>query len=69
MFMRDFIHLFFHLFKGISEFVLHPVPTVVAEGSVARFSCSVTSSPPATITWELNQSTLPLQTNRCLQML
>ncbi|XP_020559623.1 protogenin B [Oryzias latipes] len=49
---------------SISDFVLHPVPTVVPEGSIARFSCSVTSSPPATITWELNQSTLPLQTNR-----
>ncbi|KAM6936966.1 protogenin B-like [Xenentodon cancila] len=48
----------------ISEFVLHPVPMVVLEGSVARFSCAVTSSPPATITWELNQSTLPLQTDR-----
>nr|XP_046249244.1 protogenin B-like [Scatophagus argus] len=48
----------------ISEFVFHPVPMVVTEGSVARFSCAVTSSPPATITWELNQSTLPLQTDR-----
>ncbi|XP_010744718.2 protogenin B [Larimichthys crocea] len=49
---------------SISEFVLHPVPMVVTEGSVARFSCAVTSTPPATITWELNQSTLPLQTDR-----
>ncbi|XP_071352541.1 protogenin B-like [Trachinotus anak] len=49
---------------SISEFVLHPVPMVVTEGSVARFSCAVTSSPLATITWELNQSTLPLQTDR-----
>ncbi|XP_047451962.1 protogenin B-like isoform X2 [Mugil cephalus] len=49
---------------SISEFVLHPVPMVVTEGSVARFSCAVTSSPPASITWELNQSTLPLQTDR-----
>ncbi|XP_040893949.1 protogenin B-like [Toxotes jaculatrix] len=49
---------------SISEFVLHPVPMVVTEGSVARFSCAVTSSPAATITWELNQSTLPLQTER-----
>uniref|UniRef100_A0A7N8Y6R9 Protogenin B-like n=1 Tax=Mastacembelus armatus TaxID=205130 RepID=A0A7N8Y6R9_9TELE len=49
---------------NISEFLLHPVPMVVTEGSVARFSCAVTSSPPATITWELNQSTLPLQTDR-----
>ncbi|XP_051236606.1 protogenin B-like isoform X2 [Dicentrarchus labrax] len=49
---------------SISEFLLHPVPMVVTEGLVARFSCAVTSSPPATITWELNQSTLPLQTDR-----
>ncbi|XP_073327917.1 protogenin B [Pagrus major] len=49
---------------SISEFLLHPVPMVVTEGCVARFSCAVTSSPPATITWELNQSTLPLQTDR-----
>ncbi|XP_008287962.1 protogenin B [Stegastes partitus] len=49
---------------SISEFLLHPVPAVVTEGSVARFSCAVTSSPLATITWELNQSTLPLQTDR-----
>ncbi|KAM9854792.1 protogenin B-like [Aulostomus maculatus] len=49
---------------SISEFVVHPVPMEVTEGSVARFSCAVASSPPATITWELNQSTLPLQTDR-----
>ncbi|KAM8892723.1 protogenin B [Spinachia spinachia] len=49
---------------SISEFVLHPVPTEVTEGSLARFSCAVTSSPPATITWELNQSPLPLRTDR-----
>ncbi|KAF7656337.1 hypothetical protein LDENG_00042810 [Lucifuga dentata] len=49
---------------SISEFVVHPVPMVVIEGSVARFSCVVTSSPPATITWELNQSTIPLETDR-----
>uniref|UniRef100_A0A3Q0S928 Protogenin homolog b (Gallus gallus) n=1 Tax=Amphilophus citrinellus TaxID=61819 RepID=A0A3Q0S928_AMPCI len=48
---------------SISEFVLHPVPIVVTVGSVARFSCAVISSPPATITWELNQSTLS-QTDR-----
>ncbi|KAI4825996.1 hypothetical protein KUCAC02_021655 [Chaenocephalus aceratus] len=49
---------------SISEFVLHPVPMVVTEGSVVRLTCAVTSSPPATITWELNQSTLPLKTER-----
>ncbi|XP_061825262.2 protogenin B-like [Nerophis lumbriciformis] len=49
---------------SISEFVLHPLPMEVTEGSVARFSCVVTSRPPATVTWEFNQSTLPLQTDR-----
>ncbi|KAK7891020.1 hypothetical protein WMY93_022983 [Mugilogobius chulae] len=48
----------------ISEFLTHPVPMVVTEGSVARFFCAVASNPPATITWELNQSTLPLSTDR-----
>ncbi|MEQ2202453.1 hypothetical protein XENOCAPTIV_000605, partial [Xenoophorus captivus] len=48
---------------SITEFESHPVSMVVSEGSVARFSCAVTSSPPATITWEYNQSTLPLQTD------
>uniref|UniRef100_H3D866 Protogenin n=1 Tax=Tetraodon nigroviridis TaxID=99883 RepID=H3D866_TETNG len=48
----------------ISEFVLHPVPAVVTEGSVARFSCVVTSSPPATITWEFNQNALAVHTER-----
>uniref|UniRef100_A0A8C5N3F5 Ig-like domain-containing protein n=1 Tax=Gouania willdenowi TaxID=441366 RepID=A0A8C5N3F5_GOUWI len=37
---------------SISEFVLLPVPVVATEGSVARFSCSVSSSPTASITWE-----------------
>ncbi|XP_060933219.1 protogenin B-like [Limanda limanda] len=49
---------------SISKFLLHPLPVEVTEASVARFSCAVPSSPPATITWELNQSTLPLQTDR-----
>lgn len=58
--------LIIYVSKGISEFVSHPVPMVVTEGSVARFSCAVASSPPATVTWELNRSTLPLQTDRYL---
>ncbi|XP_028306228.1 protogenin A-like [Gouania willdenowi] len=49
---------------SISEFVLLPVPVVATEGSVARFSCSVSSSPTASITWEFNHTTLPLQTER-----
>uniref|UniRef100_A0A3P9PJT3 Protogenin homolog b (Gallus gallus) n=1 Tax=Poecilia reticulata TaxID=8081 RepID=A0A3P9PJT3_POERE len=53
----------------ITEFESHPVSMVASEGSVARFSCAVTSSPPATITWEFNQSTLPLQTDRLTVLL
>ncbi|XP_077372248.1 protogenin B-like [Festucalex cinctus] len=49
---------------SISEFLLHPLPMEVTAGSVARFSCAVTSRPPATISWEFNQSTLLLQTDR-----
>ncbi|KAM4572442.1 LOW QUALITY PROTEIN: protogenin B-like [Odontesthes bonariensis] len=52
----------------ISEFVLHPLPMVASQGSVARFSCAVISNPPASITWEHNQSTLPLQTDRITVM-
>uniref|UniRef100_A0A8C6S880 Protogenin homolog b (Gallus gallus) n=1 Tax=Neogobius melanostomus TaxID=47308 RepID=A0A8C6S880_9GOBI len=37
----------------ISEFITHP-----------HGFCAVASNPPATITWELNQSTLPLSTDR-----
>uniref|UniRef100_A0A8C7HGN1 Protogenin n=1 Tax=Oncorhynchus kisutch TaxID=8019 RepID=A0A8C7HGN1_ONCKI len=49
---------------NISPFVVQPVPLEVTEGSVARFTCQVTSNPPATITWELDQSTLLLETDR-----
>ncbi|KAK6309368.1 hypothetical protein J4Q44_G00208310 [Coregonus suidteri] len=49
---------------NISPFEVQPVPLEVTEGSVARFTCQVTSNPPATITWELDQSTLPLETDR-----
>ncbi|XP_068596046.1 protogenin B-like [Brachionichthys hirsutus] len=49
---------------SISEFIFHPVPVAATEGLVARFSCAVTSTPTATITWEFNQNTLPLQTDR-----
>ncbi|XP_012735887.2 protogenin B [Fundulus heteroclitus] len=54
---------------SITEFESHPVSTAVSEGSVARFSCAVASSPPATITWEFNRSTLPLQTDRITVLL
>ncbi|XP_071271847.1 protogenin B-like [Salvelinus alpinus] len=49
---------------NISPFVVHPVLLEVTEGSVARFTCQVTSNPPASVTWELDQSTLPLETDR-----
>uniref|UniRef100_A0A8K9XQP9 Protogenin B n=1 Tax=Oncorhynchus mykiss TaxID=8022 RepID=A0A8K9XQP9_ONCMY len=49
---------------NISPFVVHPVLLEVTEGSVARFTCQVNSNPPASVTWELDQSTLPLETDR-----
>uniref|UniRef100_A0A3B1K3H1 Protogenin n=1 Tax=Astyanax mexicanus TaxID=7994 RepID=A0A3B1K3H1_ASTMX len=50
--------------SSISSFVTQPSPVVVREGSVARFACSVSASPPAIITWEFNQRALPLETER-----
>uniref|UniRef100_G3TG99 Protogenin n=1 Tax=Loxodonta africana TaxID=9785 RepID=G3TG99_LOXAF len=44
----------------ISAFEVQPVSTEVHEGGVARFACSISSNPPAVITWELNRTTLPL---------
>uniref|UniRef100_A0A673WNR2 Protogenin n=1 Tax=Salmo trutta TaxID=8032 RepID=A0A673WNR2_SALTR len=49
---------------NVSPFVVHPVLLEVTEGSVARFTCQVTSNPPASVTWELDQSTLQLETDR-----
>uniref|UniRef100_A0AAY4ER63 Protogenin n=1 Tax=Denticeps clupeoides TaxID=299321 RepID=A0AAY4ER63_9TELE len=49
---------------GISSFVNEPTPLEVTEGSVARFICKVLSNPPAIITWELNQSGLPVEPER-----
>ncbi|XP_037539502.1 protogenin B [Nematolebias whitei] len=53
----------------ITGFEIHPVSMVVSEGSVARFSCAVNSTPSATITWAFNQSTLPVQTDRITVLL
>ncbi|XP_007244471.4 protogenin B isoform X2 [Astyanax mexicanus] len=50
--------------SSISSFLTQPSPVVVREGSVARFACSVSASPPAIITWEFNQRALPLETER-----
>lgn len=43
------------------------MPVAATAGSVARFSCVVSSSPPAAITWELNQSALVLHPERYLR--
>lgn len=49
---------------NISPFTIQPTSIVVTEGSVARFSCKITASPPPIITWEFNKVTLPLATER-----
>lgn len=49
---------------GISPFTNQPTSIVVTEGSVARFTCKVTASPPPIITWEFNRVMLPLATKR-----
>nr|XP_023669595.1 protogenin [Paramormyrops kingsleyae] len=49
---------------SISPFVIQPTSTVVTEGSVARFTCRITASPPPIITWEFNRAALPLSTQR-----
>ncbi|KAM4630461.1 protogenin A [Polymixia lowei] len=49
---------------SMSSFALQPTSIVVTEGSIARFSCKVTATPPPIITWEFNRVTLPLATER-----
>ncbi|XP_067236723.1 protogenin B [Chanodichthys erythropterus] len=49
--------------SNVLLFVTHPVPVEVMLGSVARFSCAVSGS-PAVIRWELNQRSLPLDSDR-----
>ncbi|XP_041535758.1 protogenin [Microtus oregoni] len=48
----------------ISAFEVHPVSTDVHEGGVARFSCKISSNPPAVITWEFNRTALPVTMDR-----
>uniref|UniRef100_A0A8C6RA31 Protogenin n=1 Tax=Nannospalax galili TaxID=1026970 RepID=A0A8C6RA31_NANGA len=48
----------------ISAFEVHPVSTEVHEGGVARFSCKISSNPPADITWEFNRTALPITMDR-----
>ncbi|KAM4744937.1 protogenin A [Anableps anableps] len=49
---------------SMSSFALQPTSIVVAEGSVARFSCKISAHPPPIITWEFNRVTLSLSTDR-----
>ncbi|XP_066540559.1 protogenin A [Hoplias malabaricus] len=49
---------------SISTFTQQPSSIVVMEGSVARFSCKISATPPPIITWEFNRVTLPLATDR-----
>ncbi|KAH0619765.1 hypothetical protein JD844_014022 [Phrynosoma platyrhinos] len=48
----------------MSAFELQPLPVEVPEGGVARFSCKISASPPAIITWEVNRTTLPIAMDR-----
>uniref|UniRef100_H0UWV3 Protogenin n=1 Tax=Cavia porcellus TaxID=10141 RepID=H0UWV3_CAVPO len=48
----------------ISAFEIQPVSTEVQEGGVARFTCKISSNPPAVVTWEFNRTTLPATTDR-----
>ncbi|XP_056334525.1 protogenin A [Danio aesculapii] len=49
---------------SLSTFTQQPASIIVMEGSVARFSCKITATPPPIITWEFNKVTLPLATER-----
>ncbi|KAB0405671.1 hypothetical protein E2I00_003088, partial [Balaenoptera physalus] len=49
---------------AISAFEVQPISTEVQEGGVARFTCKISSNPPAVITWELNRTTLPVTMDR-----
>ncbi|XP_068432812.1 protogenin A [Clinocottus analis] len=49
---------------SINAFTIQPMPIVVTEGSVARFSCRISAHPPSILTWEFNRVTLPLATER-----
>uniref|UniRef100_A0A671RG30 Protogenin B-like n=1 Tax=Sinocyclocheilus anshuiensis TaxID=1608454 RepID=A0A671RG30_9TELE len=48
----------------LSSFTQQPASITVMEGSVARFTCKITATPPPIITWEFNRVTLPLATER-----
>ncbi|KAM4748996.1 protogenin [Rhinophrynus dorsalis] len=48
----------------MSAFEEQPVSIEVEERGVARFTCKITSNPPAIITWEVNRTALPLAMDR-----
>ncbi|XP_016303533.1 protogenin B-like [Sinocyclocheilus anshuiensis] len=50
--------------SDLSSFTQQPASITVMEGSVARFTCKITATPPPIITWEFNRVTLPLATER-----
>ncbi|TRY90145.1 hypothetical protein DNTS_033337, partial [Danionella cerebrum] len=49
---------------GLSSFTQQPSSITVTEGSVARFTCTITATPPPIITWEFNRVTLQSATER-----
>nr|XP_055049304.1 protogenin B [Misgurnus anguillicaudatus] len=50
--------------SGMLSIISHPVSVEITAGSVARFSCSVNGRPAAVITWDFNQRSLPLDSDR-----
>ncbi|KAM4675944.1 protogenin [Discoglossus pictus] len=48
----------------MSAFEEQPVSVEVQEGGVARFTCKITSNPPAIVTWEVNRTALPVAMDR-----
>lgn len=56
------------LFLAISAFEVQPLSAEVQEGGVARFACKITANPPATVTWEVNRTSLPLVMDRYVQL-
>ncbi|XP_039540111.1 protogenin A [Pimephales promelas] len=49
---------------SLSTFTQQPSSITVTDGSVTRFACKISATPPPIITWEFNRVTLPLATER-----
>ncbi|XP_015264644.1 PREDICTED: protogenin [Gekko japonicus] len=49
---------------AMSAFEVQPLPAEAHEGGVARFACRISANPPATITWEVNRTAVPGDTDR-----